>query len=68
MSDMVTGGASGGVVAGLILGLNWAKSLVSKNGNGHVDKYITRAEYEARHRDIMSALDRIENKVDHIHL
>jgi hypothetical protein len=67
MSDIVNGGASGGVVAGIILGLNWAKSMVSKNGNGHAaDKYITRAEYEARHNDIMKSLDRIETKVDHI--
>jgi hypothetical protein len=73
MSDIVNGGASGGVVAGLILGLNWAKSLIGKNGNGSSSqsiaaKFITRDEYEARHRDIMNSLSRIETKVDHIRL
>jgi len=34
MSDIVTGGASGGVVAIFILGANWAKSFLSKTPSG----------------------------------
>ena len=75
MSDLPANGLSGAVGAAFVVGFQWAKSMIGKNGNGNgsssqhlVGKFITREEYEARHKDIMDGLRRIENKVDNIHL
>lgn len=66
MTDLPVNGLSGAIGAAFVVGFQWAKSVLGRNVNGHNPNYITRAEYEARHSDIMKSLDRIETKVDHI--
>ena len=60
MSDLVTGGASGGIVAIFILGANWAKSFFKGNGNGNgkhaSEKEIKQAEEIATLKQQVSAL------------